>query len=329
MVPEEEHSETGLVVPERRGASQPCEITPAPASVPEKPKYHRRIPLPARGVHPSWSKSSSSDDSTCIERARDRVLGYLAQPLLSAWTLVGIVHMLAVVGVGAWYFFLLVDDQTFRNFPMSEVVRHDFMNVGIQVLTALFTWSALLTMPWRLSNATHLTYNTGKDSCNTCAGRLCCAAGKPRSCAPGLDFYGKPTESIWFNIPIFHRRVIVTLLLVNTFAQFMSQTARIVFNTYELSGSYPGSVWCNATFGAAMGFGLLAAFWQLLQAAAALAPTPTPTLTPTPTPTPTLTPTLTPTRSGGCGFWSRSASLPARWRTVPSRTAAGDAACGP
>ena len=51
MVPEEEENrETGLVVPETRGASQPREVTPAPASVPEKPKK-RRIPLPARGVH--------------------------------------------------------------------------------------------------------------------------------------------------------------------------------------------------------------------------------------------------------------------------------------
>ena len=288
MVPEEEENrETGLVVPETRGASQPREVTPAPASVPEKPKK-RRIPLPARGVHPSWSKNGSpdADDTTCIERTRDRVLGYLAQPLLSAWTLIGIVHMLAVVGVGAWFFFLLVDGMSpFHNFSLNQHDREFFMNVGIQVLNALFTWSALFTMPWRLSNATHLTYNTGKGSCNTCVGRLCCAAGKPRSCAAGLDFYGKPTESIWFNIPTFHRRAIAALLLVSTFAQFMSQTARIVFNTYDLSNSYPGSAWCNATFATSMGSSLLAAFYQLLQAAAAIAPTPTPTPTPAPAPT--------------------------------------------
>ena len=307
------------MVPEKRGASRPARarVVPAPASVAEKPKYQRRIPIPLRGVHPSWSKTASSDDSTCIERTRDRVLGYLAQPLLSAWTLIGIVHMLSVVGVGAWFFFMMVDDNTsFRNFRMTVDERHVFMNVSIQILTGLFTWSALLTMPWRLSNATHLTYNTGRDSCNTVAGRLCCAAGTPRSCAAGLDFYGKPTESIWFNIPTFHRRAIVTLLLVSTFAQFLAQAARIVFNSFEDSHSHPGEPWCNVPFFSSMFSGLLAAFYQLLQATAAL------TLTPTPTPTPT------PTRSGGCASRSPSASLPARWRTLRASTAAGDAACG-
>ena len=99
MVPEEEDE---LVVPETRGAARPHEApTPAPAP-PPKPKYHRRIPMPARGAHPSWSKQASTDDTTCIERARDRVLGLLAQPLFSVWTLVGIVHSLAIIGVGAW-----------------------------------------------------------------------------------------------------------------------------------------------------------------------------------------------------------------------------------
>ena len=288
MVPEEE----GLVVPETRGAARPHEApTPAPASVLVKPKYHRRIPFPARGAHPSWSKQESNDDSTCIERARDRVLGLLSQPMLSVWTLLGIVHMLAIIGVGAWFFFLLVDNlRPFRNFAMTDDAREVFMNAGMQALTALFTWSALLTMPWRLSNATHLTYNTGRDSCNTCVGRLCCAAGKPRSCAPGLDFYGKPTEGIWFHIPTFHRRAIVSLLIVSTFAQVLAQAVRIVYNSYELSSSYPGSAWCNATFFTSMGAALTAAFYQSLQAAAALAPAPAPTVAPAPTlaPTPTL-----------------------------------------
>ena len=280
MVPEEEDE---LVVPETRGASRPHEApTPAPASVLVKPKYHRRIPMPARGVHPSWSKQASTDDSTCIERARDRVLGLLTQPLFSAWTLVGIVHSLAIIGVGAWFFFLLVDGLSpFRNFGLTDDAREVFMNAGLQALTALFTFSALLTMPWRLSNATHLTYNTGRDSCNTCAGRLCCAAGKPRSCAPGLDFYGKPTESIWFHIPTFHRRAIVSLQIVNTFAQFMAQAARIVYNSFELQDSYPGNVWCMAPFFTSMGAGLIAEFYKMLQAAAALAQAPT--LAPTPT----------------------------------------------
>ena len=238
----------------------------------QQTEYRRRVPLPGFGVHPSWDKTSSADDSTGIERTRDRVLEFLAQPLLSIWTLLAIVHMLLVVGVGAWFFFIFLDSGGPNNFAMSQDDSDKHRNISIQVLTSLFTWSALLTMPWRLSNATHLTYNTGRDHfgfyhpcCNTVVGRLCCAPGPSRSCAAGHDFYGKETEAIWFNISTSHRRAIVTLLLMNTFSQFLNQAMRIVYYDYHSSNEYPGSAWCNAPFATSMVTGIIAAFYQLLQ----------------------------------------------------------------
>ena len=229
----------------------------------ETSKLRHKIPAPNIVClsHPSFTKSTpgstTGDDSSCIERARDRVLAALNQPLFSFWTLITVVHMLCVVGFGAFFFFLFMDDlSAFQNFPLSEDRSHFLQNVGIQVLNGLFTWSALMGMPWRLSNATHLTYNTGKS---------CFALGKPRSCAVGLDFYGKPTEMIWFNIPPFHRRMIIGILLLGTFSQFTTQTARWIFSTYEEANSPPGHLWCNVSFFMAMGFNLLGALYQLLQ----------------------------------------------------------------
>ena len=100
-------------------------------------KYRRRIPLPGFGVHPSWDKTSAADDSTCIERARDRVLEFLAQPLLSIWTLIAIVHLLLVVGVGAWFFFVFLDSAGPNNFNLSQDERDQNRNISIQVLNGL------------------------------------------------------------------------------------------------------------------------------------------------------------------------------------------------
>ena len=54
--------------------------------------------------------------------------------------------------------------------------------------------SALLTtLPWRVANVWHV-------SCS------------PRDCSAGLDFYGRPTNAIWFHIPRRPRIAILVLI---------------------------------------------------------------------------------------------------------------------
>ena len=174
----------------------------------------RRPPLPGRAVHPSvrHSLTTDSDGASALERARDATLRFFARPF---WAWLGIVHILLIVGDGAFFFFLLVNWQAMCVPDASGKCepRNWWYNLSIQVLNALFTYGVALTMAWRLANAHH----------------LCCSR---RSCAPGRDLYGRPTDAIWFSVPVGHRRAIVALLLGNTFGQFANQATRIVYSDF-------------------------------------------------------------------------------------------------
>ena len=54
----------------------------------------------------------------------------------------------------------------------------DIGNWCLQVLTALFSYITIFTLPWRIANTVHLL-------------------GRKRRNDEGLDFYGRPTKGIW------------------------------------------------------------------------------------------------------------------------------------
>merc|ERR1719424_1694872 len=105
--------------------------------------------------------------------------------------------------------------------------RNWWYNLSIQVLNVLFTYGVLVTMPWRLANAHHLCDLT---------------------LTAGGDFYGRASEAIWFHISPFHRRVVLGLLLGNTFGQFANQVTRIVYSDFHSQDTYPGNLWTNIFF---------------------------------------------------------------------------------
>ena len=113
--------------------------------------------------------------------------------------------------------------------------------------TGLFSYFNIIVLPWRLSIAAHMCECFGRAS------------------DPGRDFYGRSTEAVWFHIPRMPRLVIICCLLASTACHFANQISRFVYQTYELSDTFPGVLVCNATFGGAVLFGLMAGVVQLAQ----------------------------------------------------------------
>jgi len=159
-------------------------------------------------------KADEGDAPSCVECARDWVLDFLSMPLLSFWTIVNVVYISNVIGWGAGYFFLLI------GFHKDRDDINWYENLAIQVLTGLFTYGAIISLPWRFSNAHHLWCSR-------------------RSSQPGRDFYGRPTDAIWFHIPTLHRKAITFILLVGPFAQFANQALRCIYYSYEAAEAEP------------------------------------------------------------------------------------------
>jgi len=181
-----------------------------------------------------------------LELARDDLLLFMSR---SYWGYLAIVHLFLIIGDGALFFFLLMGWQTLcgPNFEPSCERRDTTYNISVQILNGLFTYGVLVTMPWRLANTHHLWCSR-------------------RSSQAGCDFYGKPTEAIWFHIPPAHRKGIMALLLLgNTLGQFANQATRIVYFDFELQATSPGSIWTQVFFFQNFACAFAGAIYQAVQ----------------------------------------------------------------
>ncbi|KAL1510819.1 hypothetical protein AB1Y20_007103 [Prymnesium parvum] len=92
----------------------------------------------------------------------------------------------------------------------------DYFNAVLQVLTGLFTYVTLLTLPWRLSNGHHLWLSS-------------------RSHEVGCDFYGRKSEGMWWNISVEARKKIVAYALLNSLFTLLNQLCHIIWHSYKSS----------------------------------------------------------------------------------------------
>jgi hypothetical protein len=177
-------------------------------------------------------------DASRCERLRDASL--LSLDLYTktrTFIILTVLWVIAVVVFGCMFFFLLIgahgfEDQTdaFGNVTASATDRaNDLGNISIQILTALFSYITLFTLPWRIANAAHLWCSR-------------------RSCEAGLDFYGRPAKGIWWHIPPQKRKCIVGLLVGNAFMQYATQACRFAWSSYAASQAFPGALFINLTF---------------------------------------------------------------------------------
>lgn len=83
-------------------------------------------------------------------------------------------------------------------------------------------------------------------------------SGRASRGTDGVDFYGRPTDAVWFNVPRFARLRIVTLLMLNSILQFLHQSFHFVYYTYATITTMPGLVLLALTMITSAGCGLLA-----------------------------------------------------------------------
>ena len=177
-----------------------------------------------------------------MERYHDVVLRTLDLPIFQY---IGIVVLFGVVLDGAIFFFLLVGAHTLCH-PVTDCEpRNTVYNISIQILNGFFTYMALLSLPWRLSNFLHLS-RTVRRQCYCCCGGGNCYP--QRSNEVGHNLYGLADPDIWFHIPVQRRCSITILLMCNCLFQFINHGTRIVHSSYEEQDAYPGNVWTNVFF---------------------------------------------------------------------------------
>ena len=216
-----------------------------------------RFAFPAAPVHASIAQALADPPpptATPAERARDRLLHVLATNRSFAYTAVFWAGNVLAWGifVGVLYLsyapcFLVAkdagevctDEQIVVSIGMDVATLEHWVNVCLQVLTALFSIQKLLCLPWRLSIAVHQWAGGGSR-----------AAGVHYPALPGCDFYGRPTDALWFHIPLRKRGWIVAMLLSDFVFHYLSQFFRMNWSTFVASDGFftPGATLINATF---------------------------------------------------------------------------------
>eukprot|EP00567_Pseudictyota_dubia_P005660 CAMPEP_0197444846 /NCGR_PEP_ID=MMETSP1175-20131217/10206_1 /TAXON_ID=1003142 /ORGANISM="Triceratium dubium, Strain CCMP147" /LENGTH=480 /DNA_ID=CAMNT_0042975699 /DNA_START=47 /DNA_END=1486 /DNA_ORIENTATION=+ len=177
------------------------------------------------------------------ERVRDFCFRFLDIPILR---IIGFVVIFLVIVDGAFFFFLMIGAHGMCTPKTDCEPRNWWLNWSIQVLNGLFTYTAILTLAPRLSDAIHL-------------------ASSRRSSEIGRDYYGRETNKVWYYIPTKRRACITALLMGNCLTQYANQICRIKFYSFDLSNSWPGVLWVNLWFVLAFSLAGVGALWQIYE----------------------------------------------------------------
>lgn len=181
------------------------------------------------------------------EQFRDSLLRLLDHPFFQV---LGLVVILLVIIDGAFFFFLLVGWQSMCRPRTDCDPRNWWYNASIQILNVLFTYMAIVSMPYRSTHFLHIT------------GWSC----PHRNNTVGHDLYGQPNHrDAWFHIPLNKRLGIILLLLTNCLTQFANQATRIRYHSFELQNTFPGNIWTNVFFAASFLAAGIAGAWLLYE----------------------------------------------------------------
>ena len=184
-----------------------------------------RTPLPAAPMAQGYAEHIAAvpppDDATSMERFRDLLLKYETHPIFG--------YLMILWAIGVVIVFIVFAGCMFYLWPMSNDENDFWQERMTQFLSGLFTYSVLIPYPWRLSITLHLYSSRCTD--------------KP----VGVDFYGRPTDMLYFHIPRKTRGYIATLLQLNTWVQLLHQFFHIIWNTYESFSYGPHAILFNIT----------------------------------------------------------------------------------
>lgn len=102
-----------------------------------------------------------------------------------------------------------------------------WFNICIKFFAFFFAYINLLQLPWTLS----IFHNTH--------------FYRPGTPEIGVDFYGRPSESLWFHLPRKKRSTIASLLLFSLVAQTCAVVFHILWNSYLAGQTFPGALLQN------------------------------------------------------------------------------------
>ena len=237
-------------------------------------------PLPGLPMPPSlWKtvKKGAPQDATCYERVRDRILLSFVHPVVAKVMLVlALLVSISVVGMGlvmCWAMVGLFFDipngweatrsvclnasgwnetsSTGLKVPMVDgeyvtafcSLNQWWFNACIKVFVLLFSYVNFLPIPWRLASAHHV-YCSHRPS------------------EAGVDFYGRPTDAMWFNIPKRTRRKIAVGLNLAWMSHFACVATHLVWSEYIQGQTFPGLLYHNLPFVMSIFFQVSAAVAQ-------------------------------------------------------------------
>jgi len=103
----------------------------------------------------------------------------------------------------------------------------------IKAFTFIFSYINFLPIPWRLSIWMEAFF--GRPMIND-------------ELQVGVDFYGRPTEALWFHLPRGDRRSITVLLNLAWVAHFASQASHLVYWSYAAAQGLEGMLAQNIPF---------------------------------------------------------------------------------
>jgi hypothetical protein len=181
-------------------------------------------------------------DASRREVFRDKVVDHFTYS--PVWQFLNKLVLFLVVLDGAIFFFFLMGWQRVCSPRTNCEPRNTIYNVSVHILTGLFTYMATVALPWRCAHAINVM------SCN-----------KNNKCSVGRDWYGRPTTSIWFHVPVSHRQGILVMLLLNSIFQYANQVARGVYWSYALQSTMPGSLLVTIFFVLSMACAFVGAVW--------------------------------------------------------------------
>ena len=118
-----------------------------------------------------------------------------------------------------------------------------WFNACIKVFVLLFSYVNFLPIPWRLASAHHV-YCSHRPS------------------EAGVDFYGRPTDAMWFNIPKRTRRKIAVGLNLAWMSHFACVATHLVWSEYIQGQTFPGLLYHNLPFVMSIFFQVSAAVAQ-------------------------------------------------------------------
>lgn len=101
-----------------------------------------------------------------------------------------------------------------------------WFNTCVKVFVGLFSYINFLPIPWRLS----------------CLWHVYCSR---RPCHPGVDFYGRPTNALWFHLTVRTRQHISLGLNLAWVFHFVALATHLLFAEYIDSQYFPGVLYRN------------------------------------------------------------------------------------